>query len=311
MDLELLFDEGQHMSTRTSGTVEPFGGQLRVEADMDTSPERRQRSKSRRITFPREDELETVAVIMPRSQRARGQPGDMQEIVEALLYARRDTGRFAARSGAGPARCLQLLSAHDGQAVPTSSPDVIPNSSGDQVAPVTPRRRKSSVFEMDEPVPASAPQQPCAPHKSSVDTSAVAEARVLQLWGCGPSSGAQLSLRTTPVLPSSEEAQEWVHQAWGWSLPGHQKQPQESSQAKDKLEEGTEAPLFGLSEQQRAKVLSDWGCVPSAEEGIPPPSRSAGHCDAGREQQWQWQRSSCVQSWNAVTDQIVASYLAH
>ena len=325
MDLELLVDEEEQ------GQLEPFGIQLHVKmADMDTSPERRRRSRSRRISFPRDDDLETVAVITPRSQR--GHPVDLQEIVEGLLNAHRATGRCVAGGNrAQPGRCLQLLLANDGNAAlkflsvsnnpqsegnynsrpeqrrPTGSLNVKTSVSSNPPAHMTPRRRKSSVFEMDEPIPAPATQRPPAPTKGSADTAAATEAEVLQLWGCSRSpSGVQLSFRTTPVLPSSEEACQWVQQAWGWSLPApNPKRQQESSQEKQsqELEDGTtEAPLCAMMKRQRAKVLNDWGCIPSAEEGIPQ-IICAGRCDDGR--------GHHLQSWNAVTEQIVASYLAN
>lgn len=186
MDLELIFSEES----------EPFAGQLLViDADTDTSPERRERSRSRQISFPPEEELEIVELIAP-------------------CYQHRHAVSAAAKISA--ARCLQLLVQNDGKEVQRSATVQADSDAAGVAAPVTPRRRRSTVFEMDEPAPAPAPlRQPFTPYE------ALTEARVLTLWGCEqrPSPRARMSPRADPVLPRSKEAQSWVHHAWGWPLP--------------------------------------------------------------------------------------------
>ena len=292
MDLELIFSEEES---------EPFAGQLLVvDADTDTSPERRERSRSRQISFPPEEELETVELIAPCYQR--------QQAVSA-----------AAKVSA--ARCLQLLVQDDGKEVQRSATVQADNDAAGVVAPVTPvtpRRRRSTVFEMDEPAPAPAPlRQPFTPRKGYSDTDrceavteALTEARVLTLWGCGqrPSPRARMSPRADPVLPRSKDAQNWVHHAWGWPLPpGSEQQQQQQQQQQQPSKANVKAPpsTAAAVEQQRAKVLSDWGCVPSVEEGIPP--SSVGCHATSRELLLQ----PCPQSWDAVAQTIVTDYLAH
>merc|ERR1711939_866564 len=96
--------------------------------------------------------------------------------------------------------------------------------------------------------------------------------------------------------------------AWGWTLPVSEQsqqspprphQPQHSIQSQlqpeQKSTEGPSTPADPL----RAKVLSDWGCISSAEEGIPPSVVATQH-HAGRETFAG--RATCQSSWEAVAD---------
>ena len=202
MDLELASDEEEQIAGQDAGQFVLYT--VVDDAAIDTSPERRQRSRSRRISFAREDVLATVvAVITPRSQR-QDRPAEPHK---APLDPQRDADQCAATTmRPTAARCLQLLLAEPSTAAPPTSQHDISVAVSLGVTP----RRISTVFELDEPVPAST--------ASSEQSSPQAHqrARVLRDWGCLASASERI-LPPSPVARGRQSSSATADSVQSWN----------------------------------------------------------------------------------------------